>query len=237
MSFALESKEKEIKAVQDDEKRLLIDGARLLDVDIDDRQLESLLKLKSLVLKWNKAFRLTAIEDEREFILKHLLDSISVAPFINEGRLIDIGSGAGFPGLVISIIRKDIELCLIEASDKKCGFLMETAKVLELDNARTIKGRIDKKALINELKGNVDSIISRAAISLQELLDVGEKICRPGGRIISMKGRGGSTENKTTLPEGVSLKEKKAFTLPFSDYKRTILVYEKISQDVPRGTL
>ena len=124
-------------------KEILIEGSSELGFNLSENQLEKLFHYLELIMKWNKVHNLTAIDDPSEGVKKHLLDSLSILSFIKKGKILDVGSGAGLPGVIISIMRDDVDVTSIDSVGKKCRF-MEHAKLnLVLDNFNVVNDRVE----------------------------------------------------------------------------------------------
>jgi 16S rRNA (guanine527-N7)-methyltransferase len=173
--------------------RTLRDGAARLGLRLDDRQCERLLAYGALILKWNKVYNLTALRDPESVLTHHLLDSLSVVgPLAREwpGRaaLLDVGAGAGLPGVVIAIVREDIDVTCLDAVAKKAAFVQQVAAELGLPNLRGLHARVES------LVGRYELISSRAFASLPDFFEGSKQLLAPGGRWLAMKGKVPSDE-------------------------------------------
>jgi 16S rRNA (guanine527-N7)-methyltransferase len=169
-------------------ERELRDGAATLGLSLDDRQCEQLLAYGALILKWNKVYNLTALRDPGSVLTHHLLDSLSVIrPLAREwpGRaaLLDVGAGAGLPGVVIAILRGDIAVTCLDAVAKKAAFVQQVAAELGLPNLRGLHARVET------LTGSFELISSRAFASLPDFYEGSKHLLAPGGRWLAMKGK------------------------------------------------
>ncbi|MBE6038700.1 MAG: 16S rRNA (guanine(527)-N(7))-methyltransferase RsmG [Anaerofustis stercorihominis] len=154
--------------------------------DIKDK----LLMFMEEVLAENKIQNLTAITDEKDFIELHLIDCLKVTPHIGEcAKVIDIGTGAGFPGMVIKIARPDVDITLIDSLNKRIEFLKRTAQKLGLENIRCIHGRAEEMGRKPEFRAQFDIAISRAVARLSVLSEYCIPYVNEGGHFIAMKGR------------------------------------------------
>jgi 16S rRNA (guanine527-N7)-methyltransferase len=168
--------------------RKLREGAAMLGLNLDDRQCERLLAYAGLILKWNKVYNLTALRDPGSVLTHHLLDSLSViGPLAREwpGRaaLLDVGAGAGLPGVVIAIVRNDITVTCLDAVAKKAAFVQQAAAELGLPNLRGLHARVES------LAGSYELISSRAFASLPDFFEGSKHLLAPGGRWLAMKGK------------------------------------------------
>ena len=145
-------------------QHLLIDGSSQLDLTLSIHQLNSLLEYLELILKWNKVYNLTAIDNPFEGVKKHLLDSLSILSFVKKGKILDVGSGAGLPGIVIALMRNDAEVTSIDSVGKKCRF-MEYAKInLNLENFNVVNDRVE----MYKTNDCFNQIVSRAFASFED---------------------------------------------------------------------
>jgi 16S rRNA (guanine527-N7)-methyltransferase len=143
-----------------------------------------LLDYLALLARWNQAYNLTAIRDPREMLVKHLLDSLAMAPFVHEERLADLGTGPGLPGIPLAIARPGLRVALVESNGKKARFLREAVRSLGLDNARVLESRAEAVDAL----GAFDVVTARALDRLAGILAVGGHLLAPGGRVLAMKG-------------------------------------------------
>jgi len=205
-------------------REALIEGAKELGIPLKERHLDAFSIYKAELRKWNRKVNLTAIEDEEEIAVKHFLDSLTLTPFIEEGmKVLDIGSGAGFPGLVLKIYEPSLQLLLIEASQKKAFFLRHMVRVMGLQGVGVLQGRAEEVA--EEYRGRFDLVVSRALGPLRDFVIMALPYAKPSGLIIAMKGRRGEEETGDGMgvrPEGV-----KRLSLPFGMGERTLLLFKK----------
>ena len=126
-----------------EKKRLLCEGAELMNIPLSDKEIQQLLHYLSLILKWNKIYNLSAIRDPIESVKKHLLDSLSIIHFIQPGLLLDVGSGAGLPGIVIAIMKPETEVFVLDSVGKKCRFMQVVKSELALENLIVVNSRVE----------------------------------------------------------------------------------------------
>jgi len=202
----------------------LIEGARELGIPLREQHLNAFSLYKAELRKWNRKVNLTAIEDDEEIAIKHFLDSLTLIPFIEEGmRVLDIGSGAGFPGLVLKIYEPSLRLLLMEASQKKVFFLRHMVRVMGLRGVEVLHRRAEEVA--EEYRGRFDLVVSRALGPLRDFVIVALPYAKPSGLIIAMKGRRGEEETGDGI--GVRLEGVKRLSLPFGMGERTLLLFKR----------
>jgi 16S rRNA (guanine527-N7)-methyltransferase len=168
-----------------DERAALVAGARQLQVELDDSAAQALLRLLDELLRWNRAYNLTAITDREQMLTHHLLDSLSVAPFVQGSTLADVGTGAGFPGLPLALIAPQRRCVLIDANGKKQRFVAHAARTLGLSNVEAVHGRVEQARPARPF----DTVVARACAALPQLLTWVAPLCGPGTRVLAMKGR------------------------------------------------
>jgi 16S rRNA (guanine527-N7)-methyltransferase len=210
---------------------LLIEGAETFGVNIDEKALETFeLYLKEL-LKWNQKINLTAIRSEKGILLKHFLDSLSVHPYLPERSFIlDIGSGAGFPGIPLKIVQPTVEMTLIDSVRKKVDFQRHIIRTLGLEKTEAIHGRVQDREILQSLRGRFDITLSRAFSDLRTFLFLSYPLLKQNGTVIAMRGEMDPNEIRLlTGAEGTQYRLQKTIPLilPFSSFKRTILLFEK----------
>ena len=200
---------------QIDELRL---GIESIGVDINSQQQELLLKYLALLQKWNKVYNLTAIRNPQKMVSHHLLDSLSVLPFLWPGRWLDVGCGAGLPGLVLAIARPQWQFTLLDSNSKKASFLQQAAIELELKNVSVGCERVETFQPI-EL---YDGIISRAFADLGGFLKITSHLVSEQGRWAAMKGW--VNKELQTVPAGWRIDNVISLQVPKLDAARCLVV-------------
>lgn len=155
-----------------------------MDLEIGPETQARLLDYLALLGKWNKTYNLTAIHKPERMLTHHLLDSLATLPYIAADRLLDVGSGAGLPGIPLALARPDLWVTLIDSSHKKCAFMQQAAIELKLANVTVVHGRVED---LNP-DGKFPQIISRAFSDLSEFVRVSAAVLAPGGEWLAMKG-------------------------------------------------
>lgn len=202
-------------------------GAAAMGVALSDAQAERLLAYGTLMLKWNKVYNLTALRDPASVLTHHLLDSLAaIAPLQREwagkGKLLDVGSGGGLPGVVIAIMRPDLEVSCLDAVAKKAAFVQQVAAELELPNLRGLHARVES------LAGSYEVISSRAFASLPDFFNGSMNLLAAGGVWLAMKGKM-PTDELAVVPKGVSVFHVEQLTVPGLDAERCIVWARKES--------
>ncbi len=213
-------------------KNLLIEGAKAFGIYLDGKAIGAFdLYLKEL-LKWNQKINLTGVRSEKGIVLKHFLDSLSVNPYLpKHSSILDIGSGAGFPGIPLKIVQPTLEMTLIDSVRKKVDFQRHIIRMLGLKGTEAIHGRVQDKGILQSLGRRFDIVLSRAFSDLRTFLVLSLPFLKEEGTVIAMKGEVDDKEIRLlTETEGTRYRLKKAvpLILPFSSFKRTILLFEKI---------
>ena len=163
----------------------LMDGARALALDLDEAQLGKLVAHLDLLDEWNSRFNLTAIRDRPSQLTKHLLDSLTVQPYLRGERIADVGSGAGFPGIPLAIVEPHRHFSLIESTGKKCRFLEHVREALGLKNVEVVQSRAESY----KPEVRFDTVIARAVGPIADLVKAAGPLVVGGGRLLAMKGR------------------------------------------------
>lgn len=181
-----------------------------------------LLEYLALLVQWNRAYNLTAIRDPEQMLGLHLLDSLSIAPFV-QGRVADIGTGAGLPGIPLALHDPQLRIALVETAGKKARFLREAVRHLGLQHARVHACRAEE---VPE-SGQYDQLIARALATLEGILMHGGHLLKPGGHLLAMKGRL-PDEELAALPPGYRHVATHPLTVPGLDAERHLIVIEKL---------
>ena len=214
---------------------LLAAGAREFDLDLSPAQLDQFARYADLLIDWNLRFNLTAIVEPREIVIRHFLDSLSAIRSIPPGplKLIDVGAGAGLPGLPIKLARPEVSLALLEATRKKCDFLKAVIDELQLTDVQVINARAEDAGRAAEHREVYDVAIARAVGEMSVLLEYLLPLVRIGGRAIAQKSREVLNEVQhaelalSTL--GGKLDDIVAVKVPELNEARYLVVIEKIA--------
>ncbi|HET7763878.1 MAG TPA: 16S rRNA (guanine(527)-N(7))-methyltransferase RsmG [Burkholderiales bacterium] len=202
--------------------RQLESGTTALGLNLAPEALARLLQHLELLTKWNRVHNLTAIRDAAKSTSVHLLDSLSIVPHLRGRRLLDVGSGAGFPGIPIAVARPDIEIDLLDSNQKKCAFLRQTIAELGLTNARVACERAESW---RPARG-FDCIVSRALGEIAEIIEWVGHLLAPGGVIAAMKGVY-PLEEINRMPAGFRVSDVQLLTVPGLDARRHLVLIER----------
>ncbi|KUJ74085.1 16S rRNA (guanine(527)-N(7))-methyltransferase RsmG [Thiomicrospira sp. XS5] len=183
---------------------------------------EKLLDYLALLEKWNKTYNLTAIRDLDEMFIKHLLDSLSVAPIIDSQRLIDVGTGGGLPGIPLAILFPERQIDLLDSNSKKTRFLIQAKAELGLENVTVLHQRVEEY----RPEQRYDGVVSRAFASLDDMLGWTEHLLAVGGHWWAMKAQ--KTQDEVAeLPEFAKMSQVFDLKVPDLDAQRTLIKIEK----------
>mgnify|MGYP004467235351 FL=1 len=207
--------------------------AKLLENNIilNDKQIESYKTYSKLLQEWNKVMDLTAIDEEAQIVEKHFYDSLISAKYFRyeNQTLLDIGSGAGFPGLVLAIAFPNLKITLLEPTLKRCNFLNEVIKVLDLSNVKVVNDRAEN--YVKEKRESFDLVTSRAVSRLNMLLELSIPFLTIQGTMIALKGKNANLELKEAENAlkilNVKLLKNYEFKLPSEEENRSILLLKK----------
>ncbi|MCF8998116.1 16S rRNA (guanine(527)-N(7))-methyltransferase RsmG [Acinetobacter nectaris] len=162
-------------------------GSEKLGLQLSEDALNLLLKYQDALVLWNKAYNLTAIRDPKEMLVKHLLDSLSILKDLPEGRLLDIGTGGGMPGMIIALCQPHRTCVLLDSNGKKIRFLKQFIADLKLKNVTAVQTRVEDIDAIGQL-GEFDVITSRAFASLTDFVSAARPYMNSSSQICAMKG-------------------------------------------------
>ncbi|APX94810.1 16S rRNA (guanine(527)-N(7))-methyltransferase RsmG [Halomonas sp. 1513] len=196
-------------------------GLAQLDIAPQAAQRERLLGLLALLHKWNRAYNLTAVRSLDDMVPRHLLDSAAVLAYVDGPRLLDVGAGPGFPGLVLAILAPHLQVSLLDSNGKKVRFQRQAVLELGLDNVTPIQARVEALAV-----PPFDQVISRAFASLDDFVALSDHLLASDGQWLAMKGPG-VEEELAGLPPGVLLRQRHALQVPFDSVQRQLLVLER----------
>lgn len=213
----------------------LINKAKQINVVITEEKANRFYEYNNLLLEWNEKINLTAITDEREIILKHFIDSLTINRYIgNAETVMDIGTGAGFPGIPLKIVNENKSFILVDALNKRINFLEEVKNNLKLNDLDLIHSRSEDLAKDLNYRENMDIVTSRAVANLRVLVEYMLPFVKLNGLCICMKGPNvkeeiAEAENAINILGGKIEKVDKII-LPESEIERNIIVIKKINK-------
>ena len=206
-----------------------------LDIILDEKQFEQFYSYMNLLIEWNKKINLTAIIEPTDIILKHFIDSLTVYKYINkDDSVVDIGTGAGFPGIPLKILYNKNKFVLIDSLNKRINFLNEVIKTNKLENINAIHSRVEEIGHNKQYREQFDIVTSRAVAKLNVLAEYMIPFVKVGGKCICLKGPNiddeiNDAQNALKILGGKIEKIEKN-TLPDSDNDRTIIIITKTDQ-------
>lgn len=201
------------------DSQLLIKGIEQLNIRADKKQISALKKFISLLQKWNQTYNLTAIEEQDEIISKHILDSLSIRPYLAGKKIIDVGSGAGLPGIPLAILCPDKDFVLIDANVKKTRFIQQAIIEIGINNATVVNQRVEEHNAATEY----GTVVSRAFAASHEIFaSIDHLITR--GRVILMLGK---QKQFSSLPNRYNELGVHTVCIPNLQASRHIAVLEK----------
>lgn len=193
-------------------------GVNALKLSLSDAQVSNLIRYLNLLIKWNKAYNLTAVRDPLEMVNRHLLDSLSVVPFVSGKRIIDVGSGPGLPGIPLAICYPELLVTTLDSNGKKTRFQLQVKTELGLKNLTVVNKRVENCDF-----EPFDQVISRAFASLDDMINWTHQLCHQDGVFLAMKGLYPEKE-LSALPAGYELKSCHRLSVPGTEGERHLLV-------------
>jgi len=216
----LPSSSRELSSAQLDSA--LKEGIVTQGLQVDDQAREAMLKYLGLLQRWNKAYNLTSIKDPVQMLSYHLLDSLSIGPHLQGQSFIDVGTGAGLPGIPLAVTHPDKNFSLLDSNGKKIRFLFQIKTALKLRNVKEMQGRVEEY----RPEQRYDGVISRAFASLTDMIEGSKHLLIPGGRFYAMKGRYPDKE-LSGLPKGYKVEQAIELEVPTLDQQRHLIIIKK----------
>ena len=216
-------------------KDLIINGAKLLGVTLDDALAASLAEYANLLKAWNKKMNLTAITDDADIATKHFLDSLTAlcTNRVN-GKVMDVGTGAGFPGLVLKIVKPELSMTLLDSLNKRITFLGNVCDELNIGGVELIHARAEDVGRNASYRGKFDTVVSRAVANLTVLSEWCIPFLKRGGYFLALKGPLAEQELKDARRAikilGGEVEDVCETDIPFTDLKHKIIVIKKVGQ-------
>lgn len=208
-------------------------GAKKINVALTDHQVSLLSVHARELLLWNQKINLTAITRPLEMAEKHFIDALAVRRFICPAqRILDMGSGGGFPGIPLKVVLPDTEFCLVDASRKKVNFLKHVIRTLGLPQIQALHSRVEDLGQAPEHAGRYDGVISRGFADLEKFVDLALPFLKPGGIVYAMKGKAGVEEISLGLRDRFSVFQE-VYQLPLLQSDRSMIRLEP--KNLPDG--
>jgi 16S rRNA (guanine527-N7)-methyltransferase len=203
-----------------DLKSLLDDGLAALRLSLKSETIDQLLEYVALLARWNTTYNLTSVRDPRDMVVRHILDSLAVAPYLRGANLADVGSGPGLPGIPLALLFPEREFVLIDANGKMARFMREAVRALGLSNVRIEQQRVEA------VQGSFDCVTARAFASLADMLALGGQLLTIDGIWLALKGRYPEDEI-SALPAGFELAGSERLQVPGLDAERHLIMVRK----------
>jgi 16S rRNA (guanine527-N7)-methyltransferase len=217
--------------VEKDLHVVLTEGAKALGVALSSGSAEAFDFFLVELMRWNRKMNLTAIKDPFEILVKHFLDSLALSPYLSPGSsLVDVGSGAGFPCIVLKISDPTLKVTSIDSSRKKLSFQRHLIGHLRLKGIDTVHAHLPDPRIVERFDRTFDYAVSRAFGNLETLLRIAYPLIKNTGLVIAMKGKVGAkkrTPDNAARQVNMTLQKTVSFTLPFIDADRTLLFFAR----------
>ena len=217
-------------------EEILRQGINGFGIEANDQMIDDLKTYREILVDWNQKMNLTGIEEEKEVFIKHFLDSISAVSngYIKDGiSLIDVGTGAGFPGLPLKICLRNIKLTLLDSLNKRINFLQEVSNTVNLEDIEFIHGRAEDFGKNSKYREQFDVATARAVAGLPILMEFCVPFVKVGGYFVCLKGPNANLEleesKKAMEVLGLEFIEKIDIELPSEELKHNILVFKKVN--------
>lgn len=201
----------------------LAPGLAALKIGLPAESEARLLEFVELLARWNQAYNLTAVRDPAEMVVKHLLDSLAILPYVTRSPVQDVGAGAGLPGIPLAIALPDMRFTLLDSNGKKTRFMTQAAASLKLRNVEVVQARAEGYRPVEPFA----TVLSRAFASLGDFLRLAGHGCAAGGRLLAMKGAHPDDELKD-LPPGFRVLGVHTLKVPGLDAERCLVEIEKL---------
>ncbi|WP_165312675.1 16S rRNA (guanine(527)-N(7))-methyltransferase RsmG [Vibrio ziniensis] len=193
------------------------------DLDVSDKQRQQLLGYVELLNKWNKAYNLTSVRDPADMLVKHILDSIVVSPYLNGERFIDVGTGPGLPGIPLAIMNPDKNFVLLDSLGKRIRFIKQVLHELGITNVTAVQSRVEEY----DPEGGFDAVLSRAFASMSDMVEWCQHLPRANsGVFFALKGQL-PQEEISLLPEWCSVTDVKALKVPELEGERHLVILSR----------
>lgn len=205
--------------------KILSTGLEQMGIVLNTHAQEQLLSYVMLLVKWSRVYNLTTVRDPKQIITVHILDSLTVLPFLEgASSVLDVGTGAGLPGIPLAIARPDIAFTLLDSQQKKINFVQHVITSLQLTNAAAVQQRVESLSV----NSPIDVVVSRAFASLDEFVNLIVNICNKQTKILAMKGKTELVlQEAQALPAGFELLNIETVTVPGLDAERCLVFLQR----------
>ncbi|OUR71007.1 16S rRNA (guanine(527)-N(7))-methyltransferase RsmG [Methylophaga sp. 42_8_T64] len=197
-------------------------GCIALNLDVADEQLAKLIAYVKLLAKWNKSFNLTSVREPEQMVSRHILDSLAIQPYLTGNSLLDVGTGAGLPGIPLAIIKPEMAITLLDSNSKKTRFLQQAKAELNLDNITVVHSRVEEAEL-----AKFDLVTARAFSTIDDIIDLAGRHCDDAGCLVLMKGVY-PEEELQAVTGGFSLLDIVSLDVPGCDGQRHLVRLKKV---------
>lgn len=216
-------------------KNLIINGSKKLNIPLNEKQLSQFLDYADILREWNEKINLTAITDDEGIATKHFLDSLTAFNTgVVKGKVIDVGTGAGFPGVVLKIANPEIELTLLDSLNKRIVFLNDLCERLSIGDVETVHARAEDGGRDRKYRGQFDTVVSRAVARLSVLSEWCMPFLKQGGYFLALKGPLADAElndaRRAVKILGGKIEDVMEADIPFTDLKHKIIIIKKVGQ-------
>ncbi len=196
-------------------------GCKALGITFTEQQYQQLNDYVALLAKWNRVYNLTSVRNIDEMVSRHLLDSLTILPYLSDGRLLDIGSGGGLPGIPVAIARPDLAVTLLDSNSKKTRFLQQVKAELGLENVTVVHARVEQASL-----SQFDLITARAFATIADIIALAKQHCADAGQLLLMKGVYPEAE-LAEMGDEFKLDSVHVLGLPDDDSERHLVILSK----------
>lgn len=207
------------ETIEDELQQELQDGMRELDLSVNDSQIEAFITYLKLLEKWNTSFNLSGVDDIHSMVARHLLDSVAISPYLDGKNIVDVGTGAGLPGIPLAIMHPEKHFTLIDSNGKKTRFLFQVKIALKIDNISIENTRIEHY----QSQQQIDMVMCRAFSSLEDMAHKLQQLLTDDCTLLAMKGRYPEQE-LNSLPEGFEVARVIKLEIPGSESERHLVV-------------
>jgi 16S rRNA (guanine527-N7)-methyltransferase len=206
----------------------IAEGLRAMGIAASEAQVEALARYLELLSKWNRVYNLTAITDTDEMVARHILDSLSILPFLpRRGRLLDVGTGAGLPGIPLAILLPGTDWVLLDSNGKKTRFVQQAVAELGLKRVKVVQARVqDYHAEASAAAAPFDAVLSRAYASLVDFAHSVQSLWLPGTRLMALKSEPRDEELRTLREQGTNI-DIIRLRVPGIDAPRSLVILER----------